>query len=350
MEYRTLSQMALAFCLTSWLIVTGLSIEKVIADGVQSWTMLLAMPVFVAAVAFLCHQAVEDFREWRFFRSSIGFSLALMTLAVTLPNSIGTSGSAKDTAVAEAQASNRGLAFSEKMLAEAEKDLADAKAGAKQECVGAPEHFEGMEWPKCRDYRRQVAAHTLAVEKYAKGVASAPVEKKPLSGETRLAWALSGIGGKLPEAYSFTVSETSVQMAQPMFPPIAGEFLCAFFGFMHLEFRRLAKREKENEEKAPAAEPAAEAQVEIAAAPAVAVEAQPEQLLIEEEVTDPTPPDGGQKQTKRQRKKKAKMFDFGREYKARHGHWPTHGQIAGRFHLTGATASRWRQEMIKAAA
>lgn len=232
MNYKALMWGCIALTVACWGLATGLAVEKVLLDGVTSYTLLAAMPVLTLAIGWLIHQGVSDLREWAFFRGAAAVALAVLALGVTLPNSIGSAGGAKDTAVAEAQASNRGLAFSEKMLAEAEKDLADAKAGVRQECVGAPEHFVGAEWPKCRDYRRQVAAHTLAVEKYAKGVVAAPVVKQALSGETRIAWALQKVG--------VAVTEKDVQMAQPMALPIAAELLCAFFMFMAFEFHRMS--------------------------------------------------------------------------------------------------------------
>lgn len=252
MNYKALTWGCIALTVACWAVVTGLSIEKVLIDGVQSWTLLLAMPVFVAAVAFLLHQSVEDFRELRVIRGAVGLMLGLLTFGVTLPNSVGSAGGAKDAAVAQAQASNRGLALAEGALVKAENDLKDANAGVLKECEGAPAIIPEGTWPKCQWWRRQVAAHTLAVAEHSKSVVSAPVEKTALSGDTRIAWALSAVGSRLPEAYRFTVTDADVQMAQPMFPPVVGELLCAFFGFMGLEFRKKWKAAESGNETANA--------------------------------------------------------------------------------------------------
>jgi hypothetical protein len=374
MNYRTCFWIATALCTTAWAVTTGLSIEKVLVDGVRSWTLLLAMPVFVAAVAFLIHLAFEDFRSWRVIRALVGLSLAALTLTVTLPNSIGSSGSAKDAEVAQAQASGRGLAFSESMLTAAKNDLDDAKKYVMAECLGAPEVIEPGMWPKCSWWRRQVEAHTLAVEKYGKGVVDAPVETKALSGESRIAWALSAIGTRVPEQFAFSVTETDLTTALPMAPPLAGELLCAFFGFMALEFRKLARREEEEAAARKAAQANLTSQIVTSSEPKVepvmvptrvSAPSEPEVPAVEPETVeepveepavvitpDPeTPPPSGNKRRKRVSKKelrKARVFSFGESYFARHGQWPSTGKIAGQFHLPAATASSYRKQMMAA--
>lgn len=232
MNYRTLMYGAIALAVACWGLATGLAIEKVIADGVSSYTLLLAMPVLTLAIGWLIHQGVSDLREFAIFRGAAAVALAVLALGVTLPNSIGSAGGAKDTAVAEAEAANRGISFASGELAKAEKDLEDAKGGVLRECEGAPAVIPDKTWPKCQWWRRQVEAHTLAVSKYGSAVVAAPVAKQALSGETRIAWALQRVG--------VAVTEKDVQMAQPMALPIAAELLCAFFMFMAFEFHRKA--------------------------------------------------------------------------------------------------------------
>jgi len=236
MNYKALTWGCIALTVACWGLATGLAIEKVIADGVSSWTLLAAMPVLTLAIGWLIHQGVSDLREFAFFRGAAAVALAVLALGVTLPNSIGSAGGAKDTAVAEAEAANRGISFASGELAKAEKDLEDAKGGVLRECEGAPAVIDGKSWPKCQWWRRQVEAHTLAVSKYGSVVVAAPVVKQALSGETRIAWALQKVG--------VAVTEKDVQMAQPMALPIAAELLCAFFMFMAFEFHRLATSAK----------------------------------------------------------------------------------------------------------
>jgi hypothetical protein len=236
MNYRTLMWGAIVLTCACWGLATGLAIEKVLADGVTSYTLLFAMPVLTLAIGWLLHQGVSDLREFAFFRGAAAVALAVLALGVTLPNSIGSAGGAKDTAVAEAEAANRGISFASGELAKAEKDLEDAKGGVLRECEGAPAVIPDKTWPKCQWWRRQVEAHTLAVSKYGSVVVAAPVVKQALSGETRIAWALQKAG--------VAVTEKDVQMAQPMALPIAAELLCAFFMFMAFEFHRLATSAK----------------------------------------------------------------------------------------------------------
>lgn len=327
--YRTMAGAATILALACWGIATGLALEKVQADGISSWSLLLAMPVLVAAIAWLVHIAVEDFREWRFFRSSIALTLAVVALSVTLPNSIGSAGSAKDAAVAKAEASNRGLVFSEKMLGAAEKDLSDAKQGVARECVGAPAKIVGNTWPKCQWWRRQVEAHTLAAKEYGKGLAEAPAEQKALSGETRIAWALGSAG--------LNITEADVQMAQPMTLPIAAELLCAFFGFMAFEFRKRAVDEEKTAKAARKEETDTQAQI----VSETVVEPKAEEPFFVEE-TEPTPPKGSKKQTRREKRKETGLMKLRARTLA--GERPKLRVIMSRHRVSKATASRWRKE------
>jgi hypothetical protein len=365
MSYRSLFYAATVVAVACWLTVTGLSVEKMLKDGVQSYTLLFAMPVFVGVAGWLIHQAVDDLRNWRLIRPLVAAGLAALTLSVTLPNSIGSSGSAKDAEVAQAQASGRGLAFSQSLLDAAADDLKDAKGKVTAECLGAPEVITPGTWPKCSWWRRQVEAHTLAVEKYGKGVVDAPVEQQALSGEKRIAWALSGLG--------VSVAENDVQMAQPIATPLAGELLCAFFTFMAFEYRRLWRKEEERAKGVDNSKPTADATEQAARAavvhPRPAIEAPqpvpavadkvpsalealasiPERSLLIEEAEEPdSPPPTGRKRRKVSKKelKKARVFSFGNHYFARHGYWPSTGKIAGQFHLPASTASSYRKQMI----
>jgi hypothetical protein len=236
MNYKALMWGCIALTVACWGLATGLAIEKVLADGVTSYTLLFAMPVLTLAIGWLIHQGVSDLREFAIFRGAAAVALAVLALGVTLPNSIGSAGGAKDTAVAEAEAANRGISFASGELAKAQKDLEDAKGGVLRECEGAPAVIPDKTWPKCQWWRRQVEAHTLAVSKYGSAVVAAPVVKQALSGETRIAWALQKVG--------VAVTEKDVQMAQPMALPIAAEMLCAFFMFMAFEFHRLSTSAK----------------------------------------------------------------------------------------------------------
>jgi hypothetical protein len=336
MKYRTLMYGAIAITLACWGLATGLAIEKVVADGVSSYTLLFAMPVLTLAIGWLIHQGVSDLREFAIFRGAAALALGVLALGVTLPNSIGSSGGAKDTAVAEAEAANRGISFASGELAKAEKDLEDAKQGVLRECVGAPAVIDGKAWPKCQWWRRQVEAHTLAVTKYGTAVVAAPVAKQALSGETRIAWALQMAGA--------SVTEKDVQMAQPMALPIAAELLCAFFMFMAFEFGRKAREEMATAapEKAVQAEtPRGLTQREIILnwqqqADLHVPETMPSTELFSGEQPDPTKPRKSKKRSDRKDRVIAKI-----RAQTLAGKRPSLKLVTARYRLPKATAHRY---------
>lgn len=348
MNYRTLMWGAIVLTCACWGLATGLAIEKVLADGVTSYTLLAAMPVLTLAIGWLIHQGVSDLREWAFFRGAAAVALAVLALGVTLPNSIGSAGGAKDTAVAEAEAANRGISFASGELAKAEKDLEDAKGGVLRECEGAPAVIDGKSWPKCQWWRRQVEAHTLAVSKYGSAIVAAPVVKQALSGETRIAWALQKVG--------VAVTEKDVQMAQPMALPIAAELLCAFFMFMAFEFHRLATSAKSLETQvvtdgSDVATRGRDLSV-VAGDPELAQVSDTELQRLRryfqekaEGATGPDPSPTKPRKSKRQ-KRREKVQNWVREYTLQNGHPPAFRVVKGRFHLPAATASRWRHAAL----
>jgi hypothetical protein len=350
MNYRTLMWGAIVLTCACWGLATGLAIEKVLADGVTSYTLLLAMPVLTLAIGWLLHQGVSDLREFAFFRGAAAVALAVLALGVTLPNSIGSAGGAKDTAVAEAEAANRGISFASGELAKAEKDLEDAKGGVLRECEGAPAVIPDKTWPKCQWWRRQVEAHTLAVSKYGSVVVAAPVVKQALSGETRIAWALQKVG--------VAVTEKDVQMAQPMALPIAAELLCAFFMFMAFEFHRLATSAKSLEtlvvtDGSDVATRGSELSV-VAGDPELAKVSDTELQRLRQwyftresdAVTDPEPPKP-RKRSKRGRRKQTGIMKL--RARTLRGERPKLTVIMNRHKVSKATASRWRAEAMKAA-
>lgn len=355
MNYRTLMWGAIALTVACWGLATGLAVEKVWADGVTSYTLLFAMPVLTLAIGWLIHQGVSDVREFAIFRGAAAVTLAVLALGVTLPNSIGSSGGAKDAAVAEAEAANRGITFASSELAKAQKDLEDAKGGVLRECEGAPAVIDGKSWPKCQWWRRQVEAHTLAVKQYGSEMVAAPIAKQALSGEMRIAWALQKIGA--------SVTEKDVQMAQPMALPIAAELLCAFFMFMAFEFHRLsmsATRDKAQEIKAGSdvtdhvTDGSDQKQVAPVATQLAGVTDTELQRLRqwyferEAEVAEPTPqPPKPRKKAKRETRKDRVIAKIRQQTLA--GHKPSLRVVKARHRLPERTAYRYLAEAQKLA-
>lgn len=339
MNYRTLMWGAIALTIACWGLATGLAVEKVLSDGVTSTTLLLSMPVLTLAIGWLIHQGVSDLRGFTVIRGVAALALAVLALGVTLPNSIGSAGGAKDTAVAEAEAANRGVAFAAGALAKAEKDLMDAKAGVLKECEGAPAVIPDKTWPKCQWWRRQVEAHTLAVEKYGSAVVAAPVMKQALSGETRIAWALQKAG--------VAVTERDVQMAQPMALPIVAELLCAFFMFMAFEFHRLARNTATNPDKSLQNNDGRVQTLAVTGDPEIATVADHALAEIREKffVSDPTPPKPPKKRKPSKRaKRKDDVIAKIRAHTLKHGSPPSFSVVRSRHKLPKSTASRYLKE------
>ena len=202
----------------AWLLATGLVFEKIVSDGVASWSLLFATPVLTGAVGLLLHIAFTSSWKWLY-----AIPLAGLCLSVTLPASIGASGSARDNAVAKAEASNRtadqvadDLRFVKSKLKWAVEDMA-------AECASG-------EGTACRGKRSTVNALQDRQDKLTGGLQAAPARLATLSGETRVATVLGWFGASL--------TSEDVKTIWPVLPPIALELLCAAFLTMGLAVPR----------------------------------------------------------------------------------------------------------------
>lgn len=311
-DYKAVRVGALALAVLCWALCTGLAIEKVLSDGVSSWTLLLAMPVLTAAVGILLHLGFQDLRDWRVMRGPVALALAIACLCVTLPASIGSSGQARDTALAEAKKSSDDLAKLKGDLTKAERLVTEAQGWAAEECKSGKGHrCEGIVFTL---YQREAAAEKLRRE--VKG----EHPKIANSGEHRIAWALGMAGLK--------ASEADVAMIWPMLPPIAFELLCAFFLYAGLERRAFDKLSKAELAKEPATE-----------APSI-VE------ISHNSGRFPEPPNRTKKRTKRQQRRERVIESIRRQTLA--GKRPSFKLIKARHRLPNATASRWMKEAVAA--
>lgn len=302
---------ALGLAVLCWALCTGLAIEKVWADGVSSWTLLLAMPVLTAAVGILLHLGFQDLREFRFLRGPVALVLAIACLCVTLPASIGSSGQARDTALAAAKQSSEEITKAKDDLKRAEKLVAEAQGWVADECKTGNGH-------RCQGvvvtlYQRQASADKMRRD--LKGESP----KIANSGEHRISWAL-GMAG-------LAVSEADVQMIWPMLPPIAFELLCAFFLYAGLERREL---------KADSADKAITALSDLKSP----YEPEPEviRVVTNNPPSDPRP----RKRTKRQAKRE-KGVAWVRKYRERHGRAPALEVVSNVLKVPQTTAFRWRK-------
>lgn len=323
-KYRIEFYGSMTLAVACWLLATGFAVEKVVQDGIQSWTLLAAMPVLTLAVGVLLHRGFEDIRNFRLLRGPTGIVLALLGLCVTLPASIGSSGQARDTAIAVAQASNRSLDVLREDLATVTRTLNWAQEDMVDECGSG-------EGARCRGKRSTVQALVDRKDRLTLELQEAPAERPATSGESRIAWALSAAG--------LSVTEDTVRMGWPMLPPVAFELLCAFFMCLGLgrggEFVNTGK----------SVVPLSFSDVSQTSFP-IDLEQLPgfrDQLTAE--LPDAPKP---RKRTKRQARKE-KTVAWVRDYTLQNGAPPKFRLVKGRFHLPAATASRWRSEAIKQA-
>lgn len=298
---------ALGLAVLCWALCTGLAIEKVWADGVSSWTLLLAMPVLTAAVGILLHLGFQDLRELRFLRGPVALVLAIACLCVTLPASIGSSGQARDTALAAAKQSSEEITKAKDDLKRAEKLVAEAQGWVADECKTGNGH-------RCQGvvvtlYQRQASADKMRRE--LKGESP----KIANSGEHRISWAL-GMAG-------LAVSEADVQMIWPMLPPIAFELLCAFFLYAGLERRGMSRDAEPAQKMHELPEPA---------------NLTSQSVILSEPPSDPRP----RKRTKRQQKRE-KGVNWARNYRARFGKSPPLEVMSNVLRVPQTTAHRWRK-------
>lgn len=207
----------LGMAASTWLLATGLVIEKVVADGVSSWALLFATPVLTGAVGLLLHIAFTSWWKWVF-----AVPLALLCLSVTMPASIGASGSARDQAVAKAEATNR-------TANEVADDLKFVKSKLKWALDDMATECASGEGTACRGKRSTVNALQDRQDKLMSGLQAAPAKVQALSGEVRIA--------KISSWFGAGFSSDDVTMVWPILAPVALELLCAAFLTMGLSIR-----------------------------------------------------------------------------------------------------------------
>jgi NADH:ubiquinone oxidoreductase subunit 6 (subunit J) len=325
-KYQIVRPGAIALAVLCLCMCTGLAVEKVLKDGVSSYTLLAAMVVLPAAVGMLLHQGFEDLRDGKLLRAPTAIVLALLCLAVTLPASIGSSGGARDTALAEAAAANRGVEIAKESYSDVKRDLEWAKTGVRNECVGAPPVIVDNSWPKCQWWRRQLTAHETAIGRFGKELASAPAVKVADSGEQRVAWAMSAVASN----WGYSVKPSDVALVWPILPPIAFELLAAFFLCAGLQ-RRTSPGSLVAENQ-----------------PVMAIDAPKQVELPRVEVfpiagnNPPSDPRPRKRTTKRQAKRE-KGVAWVRKYRERHGKAPPLGVVSNVLRVPQTTAFRWRK-------
>lgn len=314
MELTTKFERRLYFTLAGafWLAETGLVLEKVLKDGVQSYTLLFSVPVITAAIGVLLHLTFT--RWWGFL---VALPLALTCFVVTLPASIGASGGARDAAVAQAEASNRVGDAITGDLKNVSKTLAWAQEDMISECASG-------EGAKCLGKKSTVKALQDRKDKLTGGLQEAPATATATSGETRivrmLGWA------------NVTATVDDVKDIWPILPPVAFSGLVAFFLTLGLS----VKASDSTADTAQTSFP---------------VPANPAELPSPEifgSNAEPPKPRRVKPKTK-EKTKNVNARNWVRDYTLKNGSPPKFTVVRNRHRLSNASASRVRSEGILAA-
>lgn len=296
-----------------------MAVEKVLSDGVQSWTLLAGVPVLTLVAGILLHIGFADIKDVKPIRGLVALVLALLALAVTLPASIGSSSQARDTAAATATKSaadlekiKADLAKTEKLVAEAEKWQAiECGSGKGKKCDGVTFVLE----------QRVRSANALRDELKAQAPAK-PVE----AGEERIAWVLGLFG--------LAISPADVGRVWPILPPLAFELMSAYF-----LTRGLSRGTPLSTPVSTGVQVFSDtAQTSF---PAVADLPKPE--LFGGELPEPTAPKPKRRRRKTKHENAAAWL---REQAQKNGGVPSFKVLQGRHHLSKASASRIRKEVM----
>lgn len=306
---------AIGLAVICWGLATGLAVEKVIADGIQSWTLLIGVAVLTACAGILLHIGFSDLRSWRPVRGGVALVLAVLSLCVTLPASIGSSSSARDTAVASSTKSASDLDKIATDLIKTEKLVTEAQKWQAIECAsGKGKKCDGVTFVLEQRIR---SADALRAELKDHAPAK-PVE----AGEERIAWVL-GLAG-------LGVSASDVGRVWPILPPLAFELLSAFF------LTRGLHRDPVVVPVAIAEKASDTAQTSF---PISEPLPSPELFSVAHEPETPSP---------KRRKRKSKHENAAawlRKEAEKNGGVPSFRVVQGRFRLSNGSASRIRKEV-----
>lgn len=333
MNYHIRSWGAIALAAACWALCTGLAVEKVLADGVQSWTLLAAMPVLTLAVGILLHLGAADIKALRPFRGTAALVLALLALAVTLPASIGSSGGARDTAAAAATKSAEDIAKLQVDLVKTEKLVAEAEKWQAAECAsGRGKKCEGLTFIL---EQRQRSLDGIRAE-----LKEQPAEKPIASGETRIAWVLGLFG--------FKIQAGDVGLVWPMLPPIVLELMVAYWltrGLGSVQAKNHVAQEKTTAETMV---PDAKTMVPDTAQTDFDVSKlanlpDPVWFGPVQGGPEPVPP----KPRRKRKSKHERAQAWLRSEAKKNGGVPSFKVVQGRYHLSKASASRIRNEVVR---
>lgn len=320
MNYHVRSWGSIALATACWALATGLAVEKVLSDGVQSWTLLAGVPILTLTAGILLHMGFADIKDVKPIRGTVALALALLALAVTLPASIGSSSQARDTAAATATKSAADLEKIKADLTKTEKLVAEAEKWQAIECgTGKGKKCDGVTFVLEQRVRSANALRDeLKVQQPAK-----PVE----AGEERIAWVLGLFG--------LAISPADVGRVWPILPPLAFELLSAFF-----LTRGLGRDTPKN---TPAIEGVRVSDTAQTSFPVVSALPEPAMFGPLAEAPEPVRP----KPKKRKRKSKHEnAAAWLKSEAAKNGGVPSFKVLQGRHHLSKASASRIRKEVM----
>lgn len=315
MKYSIRSWGSIALATACWALATGLAVEKVISDGVQSWTLLAGVPVLTLVAGILLHIGFADIKDVKPVKGTVALVLAMLALAVTLPASIGSSSQARDTAAATATKSAADLEKIKVDLTKTEKLVAEAEKWQAIECgTGKGKKCDGVTFVLEQRVRSANALRDdLKAQQPTKSVEA---------GEERIAWVLGLFG--------LAISPTDVGRVWPILPPLAFELMSAYF-----LTRGLGRDTPENTPTSKGVEVSDTLQTSFPG-----VSALPDPVLFGP-VTEPPKP-------KRRKPKTEKAEAWVRDYTMKNGHPPAFSVVKNRFRMSKASASRARKAGLAA--
>lgn len=285
-------------------LLTGLTIEKAWREGIPSISVFCVALFMPGIIAYCLHVAVMDVLSfsWRaLLRAPVALTLAGLGFCVTLPQSIGSTGSARDVIAAKIEAANDTVKDTRDELQRLTKKIDWAEADRKTIC-------EKRSATRCQEARDNVQAfYTRRDTLKARAVETPPVTLPVAPGEDRIVWAASKAG------YALAVEDVSKGL--PMVPPLVLEMLIAFFTVC----ASMAKR----------------GSAEVIHSP-----------VLDQRNPKPVP-----EFTPRRKKQKTEHAEtFAREYLERTGHPPPLRLIQGKFKLAKSSASRARRHGLSVSA
>jgi hypothetical protein len=310
-------------------IAAGGACSLLVRDGWSTGFTLdhALMPVMVGLTILSGHLFWQAVRDWRAL-SALGFAvLAIVGSTLTIYETMGRRAEIRDMKVSAAVAANTLVEEKRAELDRATARLEEAENMVRREMTGE------RCGKRCQDWKVRASEVEAKLEKLSREIAETGGER-PVDAKAERAAAVAAI--LLPDVPEARVKAT-VGLLEPFALPMFLELgSIVLFGF------GLGRREVTKVTVAPADTAQTSFDVsDLSALPSPEMFAGPM----------PEPPAPKKKRPPRKLGKRAErranVLSFADAYRREHGHIPAFSTLKGRFHLSKATAHRYRQEAIK---